>query len=55
MLIHIMQSCSPSLMAAPQVEATPCPTQGKNLKPIYMGSLQDTKTSHQLGTAEVYL
>jgi hypothetical protein len=42
-------------MAAPQVEAVACPTQGKNLKPIYMGSLQHTKTSYQLGTTEVYL
>ncbi len=38
-----MQGCSPPLMAAPQVEAVACPTQGKNLKPICMGPLQDTK------------
>jgi hypothetical protein len=50
-----MQGCSPLLMATPQVEVAPCPTQGKNLKPIYMGPLQDTKTSHQLGRAKVYL
>jgi hypothetical protein len=50
-----MQDCSPSLMPTPQVEAVACPTQGKNLKLIYMGPLQDTKTSHQLGTTEVYL
>jgi len=37
--IHIMQGCFPLLMAAPQVEAAACPTQGKNLKPIYMGPL----------------
>jgi hypothetical protein len=42
-------------MATPQVEITPCPNQGKNLKPIYMGLLQDTKTSRQLGRPEVYL
>jgi hypothetical protein len=46
--IHIMKGCSPLLMTAPQVEAPACPTQGKNLKPIYMGPLQDTKKSHQL-------
>jgi hypothetical protein len=37
--IHIMQGCSPPLMAAPQMEVAACPTQGKNLKPIYMGAL----------------
>jgi len=30
-------------MVAPQVEAIARPTQWKNLKPIYMGPLQDTK------------
>jgi hypothetical protein len=50
-----MQGCFLSLMTTPLGEATPCPTQGKNLKPIYMGLLQNTKTSHQLGRAEVYL
>jgi hypothetical protein len=43
-----MQGCSPRLIAAPQVEAPTCPTKGKKLKPIYMGPLEDTKTSHQL-------
>jgi hypothetical protein len=42
-------------MATPQVEAIACPTQRKNLKPIYMGPLLDTKTNHQLGTTDVYL
>jgi hypothetical protein len=37
-----MQGCFPPLIAAPQVEAIACPTQGKNLKPIYMGPLHDT-------------
>jgi hypothetical protein len=50
-----MQGCSPLLMATPQVEAIACPTQGNFFKPISMGLLQDTKTSHQLATTEVYL
>jgi len=38
-----MQGCSPLLMATPQVEVVVCAIQRKNLKPIYMGRLQDTK------------
>jgi hypothetical protein len=51
-----MQGCSPPLMAAPQVEAPACPTQGKNLKPIYIWVLYMTpKQVTNFGTAQVYL
>jgi hypothetical protein len=37
--IHIMQGYFPPLMTTPQVEVVARPTQGENLKPIYMGPL----------------